>query len=293
MPLTDKTLVHDDLGVETKVEPTVLFQITDHFQRRDEGQDFVVGTLLGTEDVAGVVQVCSCFPVPHTKVEDQIALNSEFFTTMLGLQQRVQPKHKVVGWYATGERISDATILFHEFFQGQDVERPVHLLLNLGLGKQQRMSSKAFISVDMTLGEARLGTSFREVPLSFVTDDSNRLGLETLLKMTDPSGSSAAEGAAELDSVEATVKSLLRTLEGVATHVEQVVQGKATAAPDVVQGLQALVTSAPRLPTEAFEKMFNTQVQDMLTISYLTNLTRTQLALAEKLQMAALNISAN
>ena len=31
----------------------------------------VVGTLLGTED-NGVVSVCSCFPVPHTEVEDQM-----------------------------------------------------------------------------------------------------------------------------------------------------------------------------------------------------------------------------
>ena len=52
---------------------------------------------------------------------------------------------------------------------------------------------------------------------------------------------------------------------------------------------EQLVAAAPRLPTETFGKMFNTQVQDMLTIVYLANLTRTQLALAEKLQAVALN----
>jgi hypothetical protein len=34
--------------------------------------------------------------------------------------------------------------------------------------------------------------------------------------------------------------------------------------------------------------MFNTSVQDMLTVVYLANLTRTQLALAEKLQAVTL-----
>lgn len=168
MGLTDKSLLHAQ-GVQCKVDPTVLFQVADHYSRRDEGQDFVVGTLLGTEDAAaGVVLVCSCFQVPHTSVDGQIALNSEFYTTMLELQQRVESKHKVVGWYSTGEAISDATILFHEFFEQQGTERPVHLLLDLGLGTQTRMRSKAFVSDDVTLGDARVATLFREVPLQVV-----------------------------------------------------------------------------------------------------------------------------
>ena len=35
--------------------------------------------------------------------------------------------------------------------------------------------------------------------------------------------------------------------------------------------------------------MFNSQVQDMLVVVYLANLTRTQLALAEKLQAVAIS----
>ena len=88
----------------------------------------------------------------------------------------------------------------------------------------------------------------------------------------------------EAESVEATVKKLLQTLEGVTEYVEKVVKGSEVADPAVVRLLQQLVAAAPRLPTESFGKMFNTQVQDMLTIVYLANLTRTQLALAEKLQ---------
>ena len=64
------------------------------------------------------------------------------------------------------------------------------------------------------------------------------------------------------------------------------------ASPQSVRLLQQLVASAPRLPTESFGKMFNTQVQDMLTIVYLANLTRTQLALAEKLSAVTFSSSA-
>jgi hypothetical protein len=114
MGLTDPTILYS-AGAEATVEPVVLFSIIDHYSRRDEGQDFVIGTLLGTEE-NGVVTVCSSFPVPHTEVEDQIALNTDFHTTMLALQQRVHPKQTVVGWYSTGESVNVNTKLFHDFY---------------------------------------------------------------------------------------------------------------------------------------------------------------------------------
>ena len=72
MPLTDSTLLHEHESTQAHVEPVALFSIIDHYSRREEGQDFVVGTLLGTEE-GGVVTICSSFPVPHTEVENQIA----------------------------------------------------------------------------------------------------------------------------------------------------------------------------------------------------------------------------
>ena len=51
MPLTDKELTFDPEQVRAQVEPAVLFAIVDHFSRRDEAQAFVVGTLMGTEEV--------------------------------------------------------------------------------------------------------------------------------------------------------------------------------------------------------------------------------------------------
>jgi len=282
MGLTDGTLLHDSSDVEVRVEPVVLFSIVDHYSRRNEGQRFVIGTLLGTEE-GGVVTICSSFAVPHDEVEGSLALATERHATMLSLQQRVLPKQVVVGWYSTGEQINENTLLINNFY-GQNVERPVHLLLDLGLG-DSRMSTKAYVASGLTLGSTQLGTAFREIKLSIVNGESDRVGIDNLLKMsTGASGAAAAASGTELDSVESTVKKLLRNLEDVVSYVDKVKNGSQTAEPEVVRLLQQLVAAAPRLPTESFEKMFNTQVQDMLTVVYLANLTRTQLALAEKLQ---------
>ena len=150
------------------------------------------------------------------------------------------------------------------------------------------MSCKAFVSTHLKLGAMSLGTLFEDIKLRVLNDEADRIGIDTLLKSLSDSSSGhggvAGTQLAEVDTMELTVKKLLRTLDGVIEFVEKVTKGDLPADPVVVRLLQDLVAAAPKLPTAAFEKMFSSQVQDMLLVVYLANLTRTQLALAEKLQ---------
>ena len=241
-------ILHQGDGFVAVAKPSGLIVHRNDFSRRDEGQDFVIGTLLGTEE-NGVVTISSSFPVPHTEVEDQIALNTDFHGTMLALQQRVLPKQTVVGWYSTGESVTENTTLFHQFY-GQDVERPVHLLLDLGLN-ERRMSCKAYVSAGLSLGQERLGTVFRDIRLSVLNGDSDRVGIDNLVKMTSASqeaGSAAGSSSSSADayeSVEITVKKLLGTLDGVVEYVDKVVKGSQTAEPETVRLLQQVCARAP------------------------------------------------
>ena len=63
-----------------------------------------------------------------------------------------------MGWYSTGEEVNDSSILFHDFY-GQEVERPVHLLLDLGLG-ESRMSCKVRAPARGRVRVGRLGSGF-------------------------------------------------------------------------------------------------------------------------------------
>jgi len=95
--------------------------------------------------------------------------------------------------------MSSSSLLFHEFY-GQGVERPVHMLMDLGLG-ERRMSSKAYVSKPLTLGGNTLGTSFEECKLTVVTAEADKIGMETLVK-TSLSGLGGAAAISEADSME-------------------------------------------------------------------------------------------
>uniref|UniRef100_A0A6U5GMC1 Eukaryotic translation initiation factor 3 subunit F n=1 Tax=Calcidiscus leptoporus TaxID=127549 RepID=A0A6U5GMC1_9EUKA len=278
------SLLHVPGELECLVHPVVLFSIIDHYGRRETGQDRVIGSLLGSVE-GSRVEVSSCFPVPHTETEEQVAVNTDFHATMFALHQRVHPKQVLVGWYSTGEEVNDSSLLFHEFY-GQDVASPVHLLLDLGLG-ERRMGAKAYVSKALSLGERRLGTVFHETRFGLVNEEADRIGVNTLIKCSGSTvGASGALG--EGDTIELTIKKLMRTLDSLSEYVDKVTTKEVEPEPEVIRALQRAMASAPRLPAAAFDKIFDSQVHDMLSVVYLANLTRAQLALSEKLQAVAI-----
>lgn len=59
------------LGVVVKIHPVALFTIVDSFERRQELGKRVIGTLLGVKE-KGVVEVRSCYAVPHNETDEEV-----------------------------------------------------------------------------------------------------------------------------------------------------------------------------------------------------------------------------
>lgn len=59
-------------GKSVRVHPVALFSICDAYLRRSEKQERVIGTLLGVEVERNVLEVKSCYVVPHTESSEQV-----------------------------------------------------------------------------------------------------------------------------------------------------------------------------------------------------------------------------
>jgi proteasome lid subunit RPN8/RPN11 len=83
------------------IHPTALFSILDHYLRRTDTQQRVIGTLLGTRSEGDdTVSVRTAFAVPHSETSEQVAVDMDYHRAMFDLSQRVNPKESIVGWYA-------------------------------------------------------------------------------------------------------------------------------------------------------------------------------------------------
>jgi translation initiation factor 3 subunit F len=86
------------------IHPVALFSILDHYLRRKDDQDRVIGTLLGVRSgtaggaEAETVEVRSSFAVLHSETSEQVAVDMEYHRTMYELHHKVNPKEVIVGW---------------------------------------------------------------------------------------------------------------------------------------------------------------------------------------------------
>jgi len=283
-----------------KVPVTVLLSILDHHSRRQEHQDRVIGTLVGF-DHDGVIEIRNSFPVTHTE-DDQVGVDMAFHKTMLNLHRKVSPKEVVVGWYSTGGVITEASLMIHDFYAREmtdDVVKssnkpdaaaavplanPLHLTVDTTLANDS-MAVKAWSHARITLNDKELGSHFLPVPLDVATSQHDRIGLEAI-KPRAVGGKSAVGVHGLADGVDGLRSSLRRLAELVDTcsdYVKKVMDGTIPGDESVGRQLLAAMAALPKLEPAALERLVQNNVQDLLLLVYLANLTKTQLQIAEKL----------
>jgi translation initiation factor 3 subunit F len=266
-------------GVVAKLHPTVLFNICDSFIRRNDQQERVIGTLLGSISADGTVEIRNSYAVPHSEQADQVAVDIDYNRTMYELHQRVNPKEVVVGWYSTGSNLSPSDTLIHDFY-GREVANPVLLIVDTAFA-EEKVNIKVFVSTLLTLGERQLAAQFHEVQLDLRLVEAERIGFDVLKKTM------VEKLPNDLEGLEATIERLQEMIDRVFRYVDGVLEGQIEPDNSIGRFLADTMSAVPRISSDAFDKLFNDSVQDLLLVLYLANLTKTQLTLAEKLNTAA------
>jgi len=267
-------------NLQVQVHPVVIFSILDHFIRRnDESEKLVIGTLLGSNN-DGIVEIKNCFPVPHMYNEDeQVGVDMAFHRNMLELNTRANPKETIVGWYATGGEINEVSAIIQDFYWKEMNRAPIHLTVDTNL-TNYKLSIKAFTNTSITFGEKALGSQFLPVSCEVQSfDSSEKLGVDVLVKAKNNPNLVLSD----LENLESSVEKLIGLIETIYDYVNKVLEGKISANNKVGRFLTDAVAALPKLDPASVEKLFNSNLQDLLMVVYLSNLTRTQLSLAEKL----------
>jgi len=267
--------------VTCKIQPLIIFNILEHFSRRNEGYR-VIGTLVGYNN-DGVIEIKNSFPVPHTE-GDQVGVDMAYHRTMLKLHHQIAPKEVIVGWYSTGNEINENSALIHDFYSqetGPSVS-PIHLTVDTTLTDFQ-MAIKAYANVPVSLTEEKsLGFQFLPIPLEFQSFDEEKIAVDALMK--GKSRENVGSMVSDLENLEGSVNKVQELLENVTGYVNTILEGKIEPDRAIGRFLADSLSALPKIEPAALERMFSNSLQDLLLVVYLSNLTRTQLALAEKLQ---------
>ncbi|GAB5364999.1 hypothetical protein AAMO2058_001018400 [Amorphochlora amoebiformis] len=274
--------------VTYKVHPLVVFNILDHYRRREPKQHRVVGTLLGetVKTVDGVkIHIKNSFPIPHADFKgDEVSIDFEYHKNMAALQKKLSQKESVVGWYSTGNAISYTTPLIHEVLCRR-VKNGIHLMVDTLLTKN-RLTVKGYIGRTIKMEGKEVVGQFEPVECEFATTEPARIAVDAMINGV-PDDKSVLDAPAtmlsELESLERSLQELLHLLETVSEFVDKVVKSEEKGTHVVGSAIKDALTAVPSIDPERFTRIFNQKTEDLLMILYLSNITRAQVALGNRI----------
>ncbi|KAH7916252.1 Mov34-domain-containing protein [Hygrophoropsis aurantiaca] len=265
------------------IHPVALFSILDHYLRRTDEQERVIGTLLGTRTDTEV-EVRSAFAVLHSETSEQVAVDMEYHRSMYELHHKVNPKEVIVGWYSTGSTLNTYSALIQNFYsQETSPQQAIHVALDTGVEDGKSAGVKAYVSSPVGIFPKPENCVFVPIPCELRFHEAERSGLDLLTTTASlPSSESPLQPATDLEILEKSLQSVHDMLDRVLAYVQKVLAGE-------IEGNRAVgryLMDTLGASTDEIEKGgFNTSLQDTLMISYLANLVRSQAEISSRLAL--------
>lgn len=256
------------------------------------------------------VEITNCFAVPHAERGYEVAIGKDFNKTMLQLHRKANRKEVVVGWYASacdnttgttdangsddGEKapavvaplVSDTSSLIHDFYatEAEDGD-PIHLVVDTRL-LDDSIQIRGYTSSPVLIQNEPLANLFHEIKVVVQSTEAEAICLHEMHKQhVTADDNTTSDDKNPVSQLQASMGQLLQLLETTSSYVDDVVDGRRPADPTVGRAISNVMAQVPRiLPASRFETVFHENLQDLLMVTYLSNLTRTQLDIAEKLQ---------
>ncbi|KAJ8518886.1 hypothetical protein ONZ45_g4115 [Pleurotus djamor] len=268
---------------QVTIHPVALFSILDHYLRRTDSQDRVIGTLLGTRTDSDVVEVKSSFAVLYTETSEQVGVDMEYHKTMYELHHKVNPKEVIVGWYSTGSTLNTYSALIQNLYSQETAPYPaIHVALNTGVEPDSKPGVTAHISSPIGVFPKPENCVFTPVPVELKFHPHERSGLDLLTQTAASPSLSTPQPTTDFEVLEKAIESVSAMLDRVLTYVRAVIAGEIEG--DVAVGKYLMDTLGAS--TEDLEKGgFNASLQDTLMFSYLANLVRSQAEVSSRLAL--------
>jgi translation initiation factor 3 subunit F len=206
---------------------------------------------------------------------------------MMRLHRKVNRKEVVVGWYASVSDemplVADTSSAIHEFYttHAEDGD-PIHLVVDTRL-VDDSIQIRGYTSSAVLIQNEPMATLFHEVKVIVQSSEAEAICLHEMQKQDDDDQSTPSKDETSVSLLHVSMEQLLQLLETTSTYVDDVVAGTRVPDPKVGRDIADVLAEVPRIKSSIFEKVFHENLQDLLMVTYLSSITRTQLDIAEKL----------
>ncbi|VEL18316.1 unnamed protein product [Protopolystoma xenopodis] len=276
-------------SAKVHVHPVVLLSIIDSYERRNEDSTRVIGNF-----DKGIIEVTNSYAVPYKESDHDINRNE-----------------RIVGWYASGNEITEHAKLIHQDYYMQHYKDAIFLLVDAELSFGNKMALKAFRSRPVGVPGATRGIIFLPLDVDVECNGPEQTAVHMM------AGGSAARSKDKSEVWRVNIVSyssinrltfncdlwftifsynflqmgddliylcqlssrIQEMLDHVLLYVEQVVTESKPMESSIGRAIAQLIFSIPKLDPELIDNLINSSFRDLLMITYLTNLIKTHLKL--------------
>lgn len=283
-----------------KVHPVVYLTIADAFERRSNkpgANDKALGTLLGFYE-KNAIQVTNCYAIPFSEQkEDTPELDDGFNQSMLQMMKRSTPSEQPVGWFYTNADLSAHCLPYHDYYTRlinessakKDPPPVILLTVDTTFSSQEerfRLPVRAYIRTKAGIPGSRDPHCAIFNPLKVEMDafpgESVSLSLIQSGTLSKQRETSLETG---LEQLEKSTGEMVVWLEKLLAYVNKVLaQPELPADSSMGRRMMDIVTTAAsHMSEEKLDSLVKNSLRDYMMIAYLSNLTKTQLTLQERL----------
>uniref|UniRef100_A0A7E4W9F0 MPN domain-containing protein n=1 Tax=Panagrellus redivivus TaxID=6233 RepID=A0A7E4W9F0_PANRE len=282
-----------------KVHPTVLLTMVDAFERRSRkatNKDQALGTLLGFYE-KGAIQVTDCYSIPfRVSAGGTPEIDDAFNKEMFHAARRTTPSEQIVGWFYTVSVLPNIAEQFHIYYSHvvntMSVRRDAPPIILLTLDTNFAETGKGTLPVSAFVSNECGITSKAQThghvfePLRVELDGflGENVALDLIMKGVDSKNREVTldNGLVQIDD---SIDDLISWVDRIIAFVDNVIEkNQLPEDSNLGRKLNEIVnTAATLLTTDKRENLIKNSLRDYTMLSYLSNLTNTQLCLEERI----------
>lgn len=276
-------------GLQFQLHPLVLVNVSDHFVRsRANTQNPTIdnckalGLLLGQQN-GRVVDISNSFELKYQRdSEGAIQIDEAFLTKRQEQYKQTFAKLDVVGWYSTGQGLTQQDMVLHQKMVVLN-ESPVFMLLDpvVQQARHKDLPVLLFESELHVVEGQQNELVFVQASYTIETSEAERIGVNHVTKVL-PAGND--KGADQLTAHYTTLHSAIKVLSDQIAALQGILnamqQGHLPYDHQLVRQASSLIRRLPAVKAPDFSTDYMTEYNDAMLTVYLSSITKgTQSAL--------------
>jgi len=197
------------------------------------------------------------------------------------LYAQVIPEHEILGWYSTGDQLTEKDFFIHKQIMGLN-ETPLYLLCDV-VTKQKQKDLPVYIFESTTFTE-KDNLQWLRLDYNIETEESERITVDHVNNLELSQSTSSSTLVPYFSSLTNAITMLQDRIVVLVKYLEEVKKGNIPKDYEMLRKINSLCNRLPAIDSTKFRNEYTNQMNEILLITYMSTMTKGTNVLGELIE---------